>query len=456
MKIRVLIICLLAIIYATSCTKNSQDVPVVIKPTPYSDPTQYGTPFANVPKTEDIVMYEINIGAFSQSGNLAGITAGLDNIKALGINTIWLMPIYPVGVLKSFGSPYCVQNYNAVNPNFGTLIDLRNLVDAAHSRNIAVILDWVGNHTSWDNVWITNKSWYTQDANGNIISPAGTNWTDVADLNYNNSDMRIAMIRAMKFWTLTANIDGFRCDAADYIPFDFWAQAIDTLKNMSGRNFILLAEGARDDHFTAGFQMNYAWNFLSSLKNVFTNNTPATNLFTTNLSEYANIGIYGKKLRFTTNHDESNTATPIAVFNGKDGAMAASVITICLQGVPLIYCGQEVGVSSSLTYSTQRPIDWTINSDILNFYQSLLSFYNSSNALRKGVLQTFGNIDVVAFTKNYLTENVLIVVNTRNKSLNYNLPSNLIGTSWTNALDNTNTTLGNYIYLQAYQYYILK
>ena len=424
--------------------------------TVYPPATQFGTPLQQIPSTEDVVMYEINIGAFSKNGNFSGIADRLDSIKSLGINTIWLMPIYPLGKVKSFGSPYCVMNYREVNPNFGTLNDLQNLVSQAHSRNMAVILDWVGNHTSWDNLWMVNKSWYSQDAGGNIISPAGTNWTDVADLNFDNAEMRQAMISAMKYWTLHANIDGFRCDAADYVPFDFWKQAIDSLHAMKSRNLILLAEGSRNDHFTAGFQMNYAWDFLATLKNVFVNKNNTSAIFSTNTAENAVLSGTQRKLRFTTNHDESGTITPVELFGGKKGALAASVVAICLQGVPLIYCGQEAGVSSPLTYSTQKPINWTLNLDMTSAYKRLLGFYNSSAALRKGTLQTFGNNDVLVFSKKYLNENVLIMVNTRNQIIDYPVPGSLVSTTWTNVLNNGSYYLPSSVILDPFQYLILK
>ena len=186
---------------------------------------------AGVPNRQDATIYQVNIRAFSQAGNFAGVTARLDSIKALGVNVIYLMPVYPVGTVKSVNSPYCVKDYKAVNSEFGTLADLRTLVDGAHSRNMSVMLDWVANHTSWDNYWITaHKSWYAQDANGNIISPPNTGFTDVAQLNFNNDTMRLAMIADMKYWVYAANIDGFRCDYADNPPVTFWQQAIDTLK----------------------------------------------------------------------------------------------------------------------------------------------------------------------------------------------------------------------------------
>jgi glycosidase len=233
----------------SSCSKNDNST------------TQTSSVNFQVPATEDIVMYEINPSAFSTSKNLQGITNRLSEIKALGVNTIWIMPIYPVGSLKSFGSPYCVKDYTAVNPNFGSLADLKNLVTKAHEKNIVVLLDWVANHTSWDNAWISNYGWYSQDNTGQIISPAGTGWNDVADLNYNNTAMRQAMIDAMKYWVINADIDGYRCDAADFVPYDFWQQANTSLNAIPGKKLIMLAEGSRSDHFSAGFQMNFSWDY---------------------------------------------------------------------------------------------------------------------------------------------------------------------------------------------------
>ena len=424
--------------------------------TVYPPAQQYGSPFQAVPAVSDMVMYEINIGAFSKSGNFTGITARLDSLKSLGINTIWLMPIHPVGKLTSFGSPYCVMNCREVNPDFGTLSDFRNLVNEAHKRNLAIIMDWVGNHTSWDNSWMVNKSWYTQDASGNIISPAGTNWNDVADLNYGNAEMRAAMISAMKFWILSANADGFRCDAADYVPFDFWKQAIDTLTNIKGRSLILLAEGTRSDHFAAGFQMNYAWDFLAAIKNVFINNSSAGTILMTNAAENAGLTDNQRKLRFTTNHDESGNNTPIELFNGKQGALAASVISIYLQGVPLLYCGQEVGVSNKLTYSSLKPIDWTQNQDMLSSYKQVLSIYNANPALRKGSLESFVHQDVICFNKKYGNENILLLVNTRNKSVTYPVPPAFSASVWSNLTDMSGMYLSGSITLQPYQFFILK
>ena len=407
--------------------------------------------------TADIVMYEINPTAFSASKNLQGITNRLDNIKALGINTIWIMPIYPVGVVNSFGSSYCVKDYTSVRSSLGNLQDLKNLVSAAHQKGIAVILDWVANHTSWDNSWITaNPNWYTHNSSGQIISPAGTPWNDVADLDFSNSAMRTAMINAMKFWVVEANIDGFRFDAADFVPYDFWQQANTALNSIPNKQLILLAEGSRADHFTAGSQMNFAWDYLGTEKNVFgTTQGNATSFFTTNTTEYAFVPSGKKKLRFTTNHDESNIATPISVYGGMNGALAASVIAIYLQGVPLIYCGQEVGVSSTATYNGINTIDWNSNGSMLSAYTSLLGFYNTSSTARTGTLVNYNDSNVVAFSKTSATQQILVLVNVRNTSKTFVVPNALQG-NWINALNESAITLSGSINLTGFQYLILK
>lgn len=430
-----------------SCSKNEDTI------TPTPPPTDSFQPVA----TEDIVMYEINPKAFSATKNFQGITNRLDDIKALGVNTIWIMPIYKVGVLKSFGSFYCVKDYKGIDPSYGTMQDLKTLVSTAHQKGIAVIFDWVANHTSWDNAWITaNPNWYTQNGSGQIISPAGTNWNDVADLNFNNSAMRLAMIDAMKYWVTEANIDGYRFDAADFVPVDFWVQANTELDAIPNKKLILLAEGSRADHFSAGFQMNFAWDYLGAEKNVFgANQASVANLFATNTNEYSVVPTGKQKLRFTTNHDESYQATPITVYGGKNGALAASVIAIYLQGVPLLYCGQEVGVSSVSTYNGSNTIDWNANGDMLTAYQNLLRFYNSSTAARKGTLTTYVNSNIAVFKKSNALENVLVIVNARSSSQTLAVPAELQG-NWTNALTNSAVSLSGNLSLTSYQYLILK
>jgi glycosidase len=294
---------------------------------------------------------------------------------------------------------------------------------------MSVILDWVANHTSWDNAWISNHpDWYSQNTAGQIIIPPGTNWNDVADLNFNVTEMKLEMIDAMKYWVLEANVDGFRCDYADGVPFEFWQQAINTLSAIANRDLLFLAEGTRSDHYTAGFHLTYGWNFYTAVKNVW-NGTGSSNLYNTHLTEYNNMPDGKHKIRFTTNHDESAwDASPWTLFNGKAGALAASVSTIFMGGVPLIYSGQEVGRSTTTPFFTNSPINWSINPDMLQAYKNILAFHKQSPAARKGSISNYVNsANVICMKKTLGTENVVVIVNVRNSTQTYTVPSPLTG-----------------------------
>ena len=448
-------------LFLFGCNNNDAPiapVPVVTTPT---EPKEFGTPFADVPSVKDMVFYEVNMRAFSSAGDFKGVQARLDSIKALSVNVLWLMPIHPVGQLKSvgqLGSPYSVRDYQAVNPEFGTIEDLQNLVKEAHNRKMAVVIDWVANHTAWDNDWLTkNPNWYTKDAAGNITIPSGTNWQDVADLNFDNAEMRKEMINSMKYWIYKANIDGFRCDAADFVPFDFWKQANDSLQKLTTRKIIMLAEGSRVDHFTAGFQLNYAWDFFGKAKNVYKNNQSATGFLSLQQSEYNNLPTNAQKLRFTTNHDESAwDDTPVKLFGNAKGAMGAFIISTFMGGVPLIYAGQEVGRVDKTPFFSKSPIDWTANADYFNEFKNVMAFRQSSPVLRDGTLETFNDNDVMVFKKKLNGAEVLVMVNTRNATINYNLPTALNNTNWKNALTNATLPLSNSVSFQPFQYFILK
>jgi glycosidase len=410
-----------------------------------------------VPATTDIVMYEINPSAYSTTHDLQGIVNRLDAIKALGVNTIWIMPIHPVGQLNSFGSVYCVKDYTGVRSSLGTLDNLKTLVTKAHEKGIAVLLDWVANHTSWDNAWITDHpDWYTHNASGAIISPPGTNWNDVADLNFDNANLRLAMIEAMKYWVTEADIDGFRCDAANYVPVTFWQQAITALNAIPNKHLILLAEGDDPGQLTAGFQMSFSWNYMSALKNVFgTAQANATTLYPSSAGEYAAIPLGKRKLRFTTNHDESNIASPLTVYGNSNGALAASVVAIYMDGVPMLYSGQEVGVTVNYSFNASSSINWNANSSILQAYQQLLGFYNQSIAARKGTLLDYSTANIIAFEKRTAVEQVLVLVNPRNSVKTYSVAASLQG-EWNNALTDAPVTLGANFDMTAYQYLVLK
>lgn len=430
--------------------------PVVIATPP--TPEQYGTPFATVPDRQNATIYQVNIRAFSQGGNFAGVTARLDSIKALGVNVVYLMPIYPVGQVRSVNSPYAVRDYRAVNPEFGTLADLRTLVDGAHARGMSVMLDWVANHTSWDNAWITDHpDWYLQTA-GTIQSPPNTNYTDVAQLNFSSAAMRLNMIAAMKSWVYSANVDGFRCDYADPIPVDFWQQAVDTLRNIKTHKLLLLAEGTRGANFTVGFDYNFGFAFYDAIKNVYANGGAATAFNALNNSEYMGATGTQQVVRYTTNHDvNSSDGTPVTLFGGDAGAMSAFVVAACYKGVPMVYNGQEAGMTTPITFPfTTVKVRWDARPEITQAYKRLLKARNASAALRYGTPTSYSTTNVCAFTKTIGTEQVLVLANVRNSATTYTVPTALVNTTWTNALQGGSVTVGTAVALPAYGYLVLK
>lgn len=447
-------IVMLMLLVSSACQK-SDDQDNTNKPNPNTDPAQYGTPYNGVPDAPDAVIYQVNMRVFSPNGDFKGVISRLDSIKNLGVNVIYLMPIYPVGVLNAINSPYCIKDYKAVNTEFGTLNDLRNLIESAHEKNMAVILDWVGNHTSWDHVWMSNANWYKRDNSGKIISPNG--WTDVAQLNFDNSDMRKAMIKAMKYWVLTANCDGFRCDYADGPPVDFWRQAIDTLHKISSHKLLMLAEGTRAENFDAGFDFNFGFRFYDQLKKVYTNNQPATDFNTVNTSEYTGADPNNRVVRYITNHDvNSSDGTPLDLFGGNKGSMSAFIVAAYMKGVPMIYNGQEVGTPFRLTFPfTNSTINWSLNPTMVSEYKRIISFYNNSDAIRKGTLTAYSNNTVCAFTKTTDLQNVFVISNLRNADVTYTVPSGLTGSGWKDTFTGNPVQVESIINLAPYSYLVL-
>ncbi|MBO4814417.1 MAG: alpha-glucosidase C-terminal domain-containing protein [Muribaculaceae bacterium] len=411
-----------------------------------------------LPEVTDIAMYQVNPRVFAPQNSLNAVAERIDSIKALGVNVIWVMPIYPIGEVKSKNSPYSIKDYKAVAPEFGTIDDFKNLVKVCHEHGMAIILDWVANHTAWDNAWVKDHpEWYTQDKKGEIIFPENTDWTDVADLNYDNKEMRAAMIDAMKFWITEVGIDGFRCDVADAVPTDFWKDAITQLRKAAApRNIVMLAEGNDKENFIkGGFDMNYAWDFKDAVIATFKGES-AKKLLETDSAEYAGIPDGKVKLRFTTNHDEANKESPVVLFGNERGSMAAFVATSMLHGGLLVYSSQEVGYEKPINFFHYVPIDWTQHPELYKEYQQLIKVYNENAALRKGKMADAGtNDDVLLFTRTLDNDTFILAVNVHNKLVQ--LPTkDLAGTNVTDVMTGKDGTIIDKTTLKPYEYRIWK
>ncbi|MBR1543361.1 MAG: alpha-amylase [Muribaculaceae bacterium] len=412
-----------------------------------------------LPAVDDIVMYQVNPRVFAPEKSLNAVAARIDSISDLGVNVMWVMPIYPIGIEKGKNSPYSIRDYKAIAPEFGTVEDFQNLAKVCHEHGMAIIIDWVGNHTAWDHPWVKeHPDWSTHDEKTDtIIHPKGTDWLDIADLNYDNADMRAAMIDAMKFWIVEVGLDGFRCDYADGVPSDFWEEALSELRKAAGeRKLLMLAEGNLKDNFTkAGFDMNYAWDYKNELVKVW-EGAPAEDLFKADKEEFDSIPEGKLKLRFTTNHDHSTEAVPCVQFGSDQGALAALVATIFPHGGALIYGSQEVGYDKTINFFKYVPVDWTAKPEVRAEHKNLISLYNTYPALRKGEMTPFPDKDVMAFEKSKDGETFLVLVNVRNAEKDFTLPEGWANVKAKNVDKDEEMALEATIKLSPYQYLILK
>ena len=410
-----------------------------------------------MPAVADIAMYQVNPRVFAPDHSLNAVAARIDSIRDLGVNVMWVMPIYPIGIEKGKNSPYCISDYKAIAPEFGTIDDFKNLAKVCHEHGMGIILDWVANHTAWAHPWVkAHPDWYTHDEKADtIIHPRPWDWYDVADLNYDNKDMRAAMIDAMKFWIVEVGIDGFRCDVADGVPADFWKDAIDQLRTAAGdRKIVMLAEGKRSDNFTVGgFDMNYGWDYKDELVKVW-KGAPVSDLIKADKAEYDSLPAGKVKMRFTTNHDHSTEATPCQEFTNDRGAMAAYVATIFPHGGALIYGSQEVGYPEPINFFKFVPVDWTAKPEIYKEYQHLIGLYNDHPALRKGKMTAYPDNDVLVFEKTDAAERFLVATNLRNEQKTISLPENWVNSQAQDQATGQNVQLGNTLTLMPFQYFI--
>lgn len=324
----------------------------------------------------DATIYEVNTRQYTPEGTFNAFASHLPRLKELGVDILWFMPIQPIGVKErkgTLGSYYSIRNYTAVNQEFGSLDDFKNVVKQAHDEGMKVLLDWVANHTSRDHAWIEeHPDWYVRDSLGNI--PVLYDWTDIAELNYDQAELRSEMIRSMMFWIREADIDGFRCDVAGEVPTDFWLAAKDSLEILKSDLF-LLAEAEKPELNEDVFDAYYAWDFHHKMNMVAQGKANVDSMRVSLQRMKTNFSPKAIPMFFTSNHDENS-------WNGTefermgDAAETFAVLTYVLPGMPLIYSGQEVGLNRRLQFFEKDSIEWKDRDRFIPLYRSL-------NALKK-------------------------------------------------------------------------
>jgi cyclomaltodextrinase len=365
----------------------------------------------------DAIVYEVFPRAFSPEGNLAGASARLDHVRDLGATVVWLMPIHPIGLEKrkgTYGSPYSIRDFYAVNPDYGTPDDLKRLVREAHARGLRVILDVVANHTSWDSVMMATPELYVRDAQGRV-QPPNADWSDVAKLDYANPKTRAYMIDMMSYWLRDYGVDGFRCDVAGLVPTDFWEEARPKLEAIRPDLF-MLAEWSTPDLMAKAFDADYAWPFHATLNRILSLGAPASEIRTTWEEERRNFPRGSLHMRFSDNHDEKRA---IARF-GEPAALAAQALAFTMDGLPLVYNGAEIGNTSESggpALTERVPIFWPIAArrpEFATFYRVMIALRRRHAALRRGEtlwVPSSGPDRLVSFVRRDAGEDVLVAVN---------------------------------------------
>jgi glycosidase len=372
-------------------------------------------------------IYEVNIRQFSPSGKLSAVTSELPRLQKLGIKILWLMPIHPIGKVNrkgELGSYYSVQDFRAINPAYGTEGDLHEFVQLAHELGMYVILDWVANHTAWDNPLLTkHPEWYTQDSSGAIVAP-NDDWTDVADLNYAAPGLRDYMSEAMLYWLREYDIDGYRCDMAEMVPLDFWQETIPRLR--AEKKIFMLAESENPEVHKIGFDMTYSWEIHHYFNALAMGHRPPSLLDSLLRVDLARFPDPGGRLRFISNHDENSWQGTVFDRLGKNVSNMVTLYHV-IPGTPLLYSGQEAGNRKKLPFFSHEPINWS-DSSWHEVYSELLNLYNNSVTLRLGEYRLLAHDDkrgLLAFARSHEGEEIAAVFNFSGDTQKFVLPQNM-------------------------------
>ena len=334
--------------------------------------------------SKNAVIYQINTRQFTEEGTFKAAETHLPRLKELGVDILWLMPIHPIGELNrkgALGSPYSVKDYFAVNPEFGTFDDLKHFVDAAHDAGMHVILDWVANHTAWDNVIMdSHPEWYERKWNGDFRPTPWWDWSDIIDLDYSQPGLREYMTRAMRFWVKEADIDGYRCDVAGFVPVDFWNQVRKELDEI--KPVFMLAEWESRDLHAKAFDMTYAWSWHEKMVDIVKGDADVMTLFVYYSWNESAFPKDAYRMTCVSNHDMNAwEGTQFETFG--EALEATIVLSVVGEGFPMVYNGQEAGNPKRLEFFEKDPIEWKEH-PIGSLYKKLIALQHENTALWHG------------------------------------------------------------------------
>lgn len=414
--------------------------------------------------SKNATIYEVNIRQFTPEGTFKAFENHLPRLKKMGIDIIWLMPIHPIGVEKrkgTLGSYYSVKDYYGINPEFGNKQDFKHLVDKIHQMGMYVIVDWVANHSAWDNpIAKEHPDWYTKTEEGNFQPTPWYDWDDVIDFDYENPELRKYMTEALVYWVKDFNIDGYRCDTAGFLPTDFWDNAREEMDAV--KPVFMLAEWESRDLHKKAFDMTYSWTLFDKMTAVTRDKKSIAGLVEYMAHDVSTFPRDGYRMVFTDNHD-MNSWNGNMFANFGDGLEASMVFCGIVNGMPLVYGGQEAGLNRSLKFFDKDLIDWS-KMPYENLYQKLFDLKHKNQALWNGknggvMVRIFNDkLDqVISFSRTKSNDKVICIINYSDKPATVTLNTkNQIGT-YTDWFSGEKITLkgSDTIDMKPWQYYVL-
>ena len=394
-------------------------------------------------------IYEVNVRQYTKEGTFRAFEKEMPRLKNMGVKTLWFMPITPIAQKNkkgSLGSPYAAADFTSINPEFGTMDDFKHLVNEAHRLGFKVIIDWVANHTGWDHVWTkTNPEFYLKE-NGDFKMASGMD--DIIELDYENQEMRKAMIDAMKFWIEETNIDGFRCDLASWVTVDFWEEARPEVEKIKPLFWIGEFDELESPEHGKVFDASYSWKWMHKSAEFYKDNQPIQELVDL-LRKYSQIGDSSMRAWFTTNHDENSwNGTEYEKYGDITEAMA--IFSATWNGIPLLYSGQELPNHKRLEFFEKDPIEWTNDCKMADFYKTLLNLKSSNPALRGGdsnvvtyLLNTSANDKIFAYIRKNKWNEVLVVLNFSKENVEFAIDDENVSGIFKNIFDGTKRDFSN-------------
>ena len=414
------------------------------------------------------VLYEMNIRQLTPEGTLRAATERLPFLRSIGIDAIWLMPIYPIGEegrKGTLGSYYSIRDYMAVNPEFGNEEDLRNFIKVAHALGMRILLDWVANHTARDARWITERpaDWYERDEAG--VAKIPWDWSDTAKLNYANHDVWRGQIEAMRYWVEKFDVDGFRCDMAMLVPIEFWQEASEELHRIK-HDIFMLAEAEEDNLFDRAFNMSYQWEIHHIMCDIAKGGRRVWDLRNAIHNQRARYPKEAMRMSFTSNHDENSWSGSEQSRFGRALEVMTAMTFLMPSTMPLIYTGQEVGYDHSFEFFDRDPIpvERYCENRTTELYRRLCALKHSEAALaaaeRGGEMIEIENNAkdcMMTFVREVRGSRVVAIVNLSPYTIHADFRTGIYAGEYRNALTDERYTLADHVEadFEPWQYKIL-